>query len=74
MRELARQGTHGRDRLLRTELDSREPSKRAGFLCHARFPVPKTLDGYDFANVRLPDRYTRDELLSQGFVSSASLT
>lgn len=54
------------DRLLRTELDNRETSKRARLLRRARFPVPKTLDGYDFTNVKLPDGYARDELLSQG--------
>ena len=54
------------DRLLHTELDNRETSKRARLLRRARFPVPKTLDGYDFTNVKLPDGYARDELLSQG--------
>ena len=39
------------DRLLHTELDNRETSKRARLLRRARFPVPKTLDGYDFTNV-----------------------
>ena len=34
------------DRLLRTELDNRETSKRARLLRRARFPVPKTLDGH----------------------------
>ena len=42
------------DRLLHTELDNRETSKRARLLRRARFPVPKTLDGYDFTNVKLP--------------------
>ncbi len=41
------------DRLLRTELDNRETAKRARLLRRARFPVPKTLDGYDFTNVKL---------------------
>ena len=34
------------DRLLHTELDNRETSKRARLLRRARFPVPKTLDGH----------------------------
>ena len=59
------------DRLLRTELDNRETSKRARLLRRARFPVPKTLDGYDFTNVKLPDGYARDELLSLDFVGRA---
>ena len=40
-------------------------------LRRARFPVPKTLDGYDFTNVKLPDGYARDELLSLDFVGRA---
>ena len=59
------------DRLLHTELDNRETSKRARLLRRARFPVPKTLDGYDFTNVKLPDGYARDELLSLDFVGRA---
>ena len=43
------------DRMLATELANREASKRARLMRQARFPVPKSLDGYDFANVRLPD-------------------
>ena len=46
-------------------------SKRARLLRRARFPVPKTLDGYDFTNVKLPDGYARDELLSLDFVGRA---
>ena len=42
------------DRMLATELANREASKRARLMRQARFPVPKSLDGYDFANVRLP--------------------
>lgn len=59
------------DRLLHTELDNRETAKRARLLRRARFPVPKTLDGYDFTNVKLPDGYARDELLSLDFVGRA---
>ena len=59
------------DRLLRTELANRETAKRARLLRRARFPVPKTLDGYDFTNVKLPDGYARDELLSLDFVGRA---
>jgi DNA replication protein DnaC len=28
----------------------------------ARFPVVKGIEGYDFANVKLPDGYSREEL------------
>ena len=37
------------DRMLATELANREASKRARLMRQARFPVPKSLDGYDFA-------------------------
>ena len=33
--------------------------------------MPKSLEGYDFANVKLPDGYTREELLSLDFVPKA---
>lgn len=49
------------DRMLATELANREASKRARLMRQARFPVPKSLDGYDFANVRLPDGYTKEQ-------------
>lgn len=58
-------------RLFATELANREASKRARLLRRARFPVPKGLDGYDFANVRFPDGYSRDELLSLDFIAKA---
>ena len=47
------------DRMLATELANREASKRARLMRQARFPVPQSLDGYDFAHVRLPDGYTK---------------
>lgn len=50
------------DRMLATELANREASKRARLMRQARFPVPKSLDGYDFANVRLPDGYAKEQL------------
>ncbi len=36
-----------------------------------RFPVPKSLDGYDFANVRLPDGYTKEQLTGLDFAAKA---
>ena len=38
-----------------TEPANGERSKRERLLRRARFPVVKSLDGYDFSNVRLPD-------------------
>lgn len=37
----------------------------------ARFPVPKSLDGYDFANVRLPNGYTKEQLTGLDFAAKA---
>lgn len=59
------------DRLLATEIANREAAKHARLLRRAKFPVVKTLDGYDFTNVKLPDGYTRQELLSLDFADKA---
>ena len=59
------------DRPFATELANREDAKRARLLRRARFPVPKSMDGYDFSNVKLPDGYTREELLSLDFIPRA---
>jgi DNA replication protein DnaC len=58
-------------RLLAAELENREASKRGRLLRRARFPVVKGIQGYDFANVKLPDGYSREELLRLGFVAKA---
>ncbi len=57
--------------LFDTELANRERSKRERLLRRARFPVVKSLDGYDFSNVRLPDGYALDGLLDLDFVPRA---
>ena len=54
-----------------TELDNRETSKRARLLPPRPVPRPQDADGYDFTNVKLPDGYARDELLSLDFVGRA---
>ncbi|KFI56509.1 IS21-like element helper ATPase IstB [Bifidobacterium callitrichos] len=59
------------DRMLATELANRESSKRARLMRQARFPVPKSLDGYDFANVRLPDGYDREQMTGLDFMDKA---
>ncbi|MDW3093350.1 hypothetical protein RS865_06535, partial [Bifidobacterium longum] len=51
-----------------TEPANGERSKRERLLRRARFPVVKSLDGYDFSNVRLPDGYALDGLLDLDFV------
>ena len=59
------------DRMLATELANREASKRARLMRQARFPVPKSLDGYDFANVRLPNGYTKEQPAGLDFAAKA---
>lgn len=59
------------DRMLATELANREASKRARLMRQARLPVPKSLDGYDFANVRLPDGYTKEQPTGLDFAAKA---
>ena len=63
--------TEAVSRLFGTELANRERSKRERLLRRARFPVVKSLDGYDFSNVRLPDGYALDGLLDLDFVPRA---
>ena len=57
--------------MLARELESRERSKRARLLRQARFPVPKAVDGFDWSNVRFPEGWGRDEMLSLDFVGRA---
>lgn len=53
---------------LRQELDSRERSKRTRLLNRARFPMHKSLHGYDYSSVRFPPSLCREELESCVFV------
>ena len=57
--------------MLARELESRERSKRARLLRQARFPVPKAVDGFDWSNVRFPEGWGREEMLSLDFVGRA---
>ncbi len=57
--------------MLACELESRERSKRARLLRQARFPVPKAVEGFDWSNVRFPEGWGRDEMLSIDFVGRA---
>lgn len=56
------------ERLFSDELAWREESKRLRLRKAARFPVPKSFDGYDWAHVRLPDGMPREEIETAGFV------
>lgn len=51
------------------ELEWRERSRRERLLKRARFPVPKSFEGYDWTHVRIPDELDRESLESASFVS-----
>ena len=57
--------------LIAREMDVRERNKRARLYRRARFPQPKSFDGYDFSQVAFPDGYTADDLRSLAFVADA---
>lgn len=57
--------------MLARDLESRERSKRARLLRQAGFPVPKAVEGFDWSNVRFPEGWGRDEMLSLDFVGRA---
>ena len=52
------------------ECSWREKSKRERLLKRARFPVPKTFDGYDCSRIRLPEGMPRNDVESCAFVGS----
>lgn len=53
------------------EMEVRERNKRARLYRRARFPQPKSFDGYDFSQVAFPDGYTAGDLRSLAFVDDA---
>ena len=56
------------ERWFTAELDSREQSKRARLLKQAGFPADKTLDGYDWTNLKMPADWGRIQLESLDFI------
>jgi len=54
--------------VLEAELDNRQKVRRARLLREAAFPVYKTLEGYEFANLKLPPMLDRAELESASFI------
>lgn len=50
------------------EVAWREKSKRERLLKRARFPVPKTFEGYDWSRIRMPEGVTREAVESCEFV------
>lgn len=57
--------------LIGHEMAVRERNKRARLYRRARFPQPKSFDGYDFSQVAFPDGYTAGDLRSLAFVADA---
>jgi DNA replication protein DnaC len=57
--------------MLEGELAHREHAKRERLLRQARFPVPKSAEGFDWTNVSFPDGWGREDMLSLGFVGAA---
>ena len=57
--------------MLGSEIAHRDRTKRARLLRQARFPVPKSVEGFDWSNVTFPDGWGRDEMCSLAFVRDA---
>lgn len=57
--------------MIRREMRVRERRKRERLTRKARFPKIKSFDGYDFAQVALPEGYSVDDLKSLAFVDAA---
>lgn len=55
-------------RVLGEEIARRERGKKSRLLSRAGFPVFKSFEGYDFADIRLPPAFGRDELLGCQFI------
>ena len=57
--------------MLEAELVHRDRAKRQRLLRQARFPVPKSFDGFDWSNVSFPDGWGREDMLSLSFMERA---
>ena len=62
-----REYLHG---LLLAEQASRQHARRSRLLKAARLPAVKTLDGYDWTNIKFPDDYGRGQLTGLEFLGS----
>lgn len=54
--------------MLDHEAGVRECAKRSRLMRRARFPVLKSFDTFDFTKVGFPDGYTKEDMLTLGFV------
>lgn len=57
--------------LIRSENATREENRKARLLKRAKFPAVKSVEGFDFSEVSMPDGYTVEDMLSLGFVEAA---
>ena len=57
--------------MLEAELVHRDGTRRARLPGQARFPVPKSFDGFDWSNVSFPDGWGREDMLSLSFMERA---
>ena len=57
--------------MLEAELVHRDRAKRQRLPGQARFPVPKSFDGFDWSNVSFPDGWGREDMLSLSFMECA---
>lgn len=57
--------------MLESEIARRDRAKRARPLGRARFPVPKSVEGFDWPDVAFPDGWGRDEMPSPAFARDA---
>jgi DNA replication protein DnaC len=58
-------------RMLDMELATRAENKRKRLLRQASFPAIKSMEGFDFSGLQLPDGFTREELVSLSFLDRA---
>jgi len=57
--------------LLDYEMQSRDANRKARLLRMARFPMPKSVEDFDFSDLRFPEGYTKKDMLSLEFVRHA---
>ena len=57
--------------MLESEAAHRDRAKRARLPGQARFPVPKSVEGFDWSNVAFPDDWGREDMCSLAFVRDA---
>lgn len=58
-------------RMLQAEIAHRQLARKEKMLRQARFPVPKSFEGFDWANVAFPDAWGKDEMCSLAFADGA---